>query len=86
MDSVDLLQWLGFAGIVGGYLLYGRNRLTGSSVSAIGSVPLAVWAFIMSAWGVFTLQVVCIAINLINVRKAMHDAPNPTSSPMCPGS
>jgi hypothetical protein len=60
---LDSLQWIGFILIVAGYWRFGSSKVQGGAISFLGSVPLAIWAFQVSAWGVLALQLACLLMN-----------------------
>jgi hypothetical protein len=81
---MDLLQWSGFACIVGGYWLFARSKWWGAAVSIVGAVPLALWAFIVDAHGVFALQIACAAMNARTLYQERSKCPNEQSTLLDP--
>jgi hypothetical protein len=45
---MDLLQWAGFACIVGGYWMFARSKWWGAAISIVGALPLACGLFLLT--------------------------------------
>lgn len=60
-----VLQWIGFAGIVYGYFVFGENQARGAACSMIGAFALTAWCALQPTmpWGVLTLQLTFVGIN-----------------------
>ena len=65
------LQWLGFGGIVVGTWFYGTRPFVGAVMTAIGCIPLAVWALLLEpkAYGSFSVQAVVLVLSVRNAAR-----------------
>jgi hypothetical protein len=65
------LQWLGFAGIVAGTWYYGTRPFAGAVLTAVGCVPLAIWASLLEprAYGSLAVQTIVMIISVRNASR-----------------
>lgn len=62
---MDALQWAGFAGTLGGYIVLVRwSVLWGAVINFIGVSLLGVWAVLVPAWGLLALEISFAFVNL----------------------
>lgn len=71
------LQWSGFAGLVIGTWFYGSRPFLGATFTALGCVPLGIWAFLLTppGWGSVAVQVVVFALSARNAARYWDDWP-----------